>query len=221
MELNKIICADSLQVMKEIPDKSIDLILTDPPYGLGRNNHENNKSRVKLANPTDWGKVSWDEKIPDKNYFDEFFRISKNQIIFGGNYFTEFLPARSCWLVWDKDNSGDFADCELIWTSFKSATRKIKWRWNGMLQEDPTHKEQRYHPTQKPTGLIKWILEKYSTPNDIILDPFLGSGTTALACIKTGRRYIGIEKELKYCEIARKRIAGLPNTTIKDFVIGL
>jgi site-specific DNA-methyltransferase (adenine-specific) len=206
MDLNKIICADSLQVMKEIPDKEIDLVLTDPPYGLGRNNHENNKSRVKLADPTDWGQVLWDENIPDKRYFDEIFRISKNQIIFGGNYFTEYLPSRSCWLVWDKDNSGDFADCELIWTSFKSATRKIKWRWNGMLQEDPIHKEKRYHPTQKPIGLIKWVLEKYSERGDIICDPFCGSGSIPIACLKTERRFIGIEKEPIYYEISLKRL---------------
>jgi DNA modification methylase len=219
--------------MKGFPDKSIDLILTDPPYGLneargknksrskmfGSRSHAAHNTLKKIIPPKDYGYDDWDNSPPKKEYFDEMFRISKNQIIFGGNYFN--LPPSPCWIVWDKDRSGDFADCELAWTSFQSCVRKIKYRWNGMLQENMSKKEERYHPTQKPIGVFKWILEKYSAPNDIILDPFLGAGTSALACVKTGRRYIGIEREFKYCEIARKRIAGLPNTTIKDFVVGL
>lgn len=204
MELNKIYLGDCLEVMKEIPDKSIDLVLTDPPYGLGRNNHENNKSRFKLADPTDFGIVDWDNSPPGNKYFKEMIRISKNQIIFGGNFFN--LPPSSCWIVWDKDRSGDFADCELAWTSFPSAVRKVKFRWNGMLQENMAKKEERYHPTQKPVELFKWILEKYSKPGEIICDPFLGSGTTAIACMKLQRQFIGIEKEPKYYEIALSRI---------------
>jgi site-specific DNA-methyltransferase (adenine-specific) len=133
-------------------------------------------------------------------------RVSKNQIIFGGNYFIEYLKNSPCWIVWDKDNSGNFADCELAWASFKTAVRKFKWRWNGMLQEDMKHKESRYHPTQKPVELMKWILNKYSKPTDLILDPFLGSGTTAIAAKQIHRRYIGIEISQKYCDIARQRL---------------
>jgi site-specific DNA-methyltransferase (adenine-specific) len=151
---------------------------------------------------------------PSKEIFTEIFRISKNQIIFGGNYFIEYLKNGPCWLVWDKDNSGNFADCELAWTSFDTAVRKFTWRWNGMLQQDMKHKEKRYHPTQKPIPLFEQILRMYSKPTDLILDPFLGSGTTAIACEQLGRKWIGIEKEPKYCEIARERIKQADKTSL-------
>ena len=143
----------------------------------------------------------------NKKYFDEIIRISKNQIIFGGNYFIEFLTNSSCWIVWDKDNTGNFADCELAWTNFKTAVRKIKFRWNGLLQENMKDKEERFHPTQKPVALFQWILNNYSTPGMTIFDPFAGSGTTAIACLETGRNYILIEKEKDYIDIINKRIA--------------
>jgi site-specific DNA-methyltransferase (adenine-specific) len=155
----------------------------------------------------DYGYSEWDNKIPDKIYFNEIFRISKNQIIFGGNYFTEYLKNSSCWLVWDKNNGKtDFADCELLYTSFKSAIRKYTYTWQGMLQENMKHKQKRVHPTEKPILLLIKIINDYTKHNDIILDPFAGSGTTAVACIKTGRRYICIEKEKKYVNIIHKRI---------------
>ena len=152
-----------------------------------------------------------DTRIPSKEVFEEMIRVSKNQIIFGGNYFTKHLPPSSCWVVWDKDNAESFfADCELAWTSFNTAVRKVKWKWFGMLQEDMKHKEYRYHPTQKPVPVMRWILENYSEPNQIILDPFLGSGTTAIACKMLGRKYIGIEISPEYCKIARRRVASAP-----------
>jgi len=191
--------------MKDILDKSIDLVLTDPPYGIGECGAKNH-SRIQLAKPTLYSCKDWDFEKPNKKYFDEIQRISKNQIIFGGNYFADMLPPSSCWLVWDKDNSGDFADCELCWTSFKSAVRKFKFRWNGMLQEDMKHKEVRLHPTQKPVKLIEQIINKYSDESMTIFDPFLGSGTTAIACINTRRNFIGIEKDEEYFNIAQKRV---------------
>ncbi|RJS73020.1 site-specific DNA-methyltransferase, partial [ANME-2 cluster archaeon] len=129
-----------------------------------------------------------------KEYFDEMLRISKNQIIFGGNYYTDYLTPSSCWIVWDKRNGrNDFADCELAWTSFKSAVRIFRYKWNGMLQENMKKKEKRVHPTQKPTPVFTWILKKYSNEGDLICDPFLGSGTTLEACRKTNRNCIGFE----------------------------
>jgi DNA modification methylase len=115
------------------------------------------------------------------------------------------MPPSPCWLVCDKDNSGDFADCELAWTNFNSAVRKFLWRWNGMLQEPNAPKETRYHPTQKPQGLFSEILGKYSKEGKLVLDPFLGSGTTCYCAKKLNRYSIGIEIEEKYCEIAAKR----------------
>lgn len=211
-------CRDALEGMREIPSKSIDLIITDPPYGIGEAAGKN-KSRSKafssksfgshnschkIIPSIDYGNLKWDNCIPSEEYFSEMFRISKNQIIFGGNFFN--LPPSSCWIVWDKDNSGDFADAELAWTSFNSAVRIFKWRWNGMLQEDPSHKEKRIHPTQKPVPLFEWILNKYAKDGDLICDPFLGSGSSIVACVKRGYHYIGFEREKKYFNDANIRI---------------
>ena len=192
-----------------IPDNAIDLVLTDPPYGILQIAHRT-IGGSKLAKTKDYGDMSWDEFIPTKEYFEEMMRISKNQIIFGGNYFIEYLYNTSCFIVWDKDNSGNFADCELAWTSFKTSVRKFKWRWNGMLQENMgKHKEQRYHPTQKPLELMRWCLENYAKDSQLIIDPFGGSGTTARACKDMGKDFIIIDKEKKYCEIMEKRLEQL------------
>jgi len=205
--INKIICGDCLEVMKEMPDKCVDLVLTDPPYGINENPYRV-ANRGKLAKTRYYGEWDWDKERIEKKHFDEIFRISKNQIIFGGNYYLDYLHPTSCFIVWDKDNFGnDFADCELAWTSFKSAVRIFKWRWSGMLQEYMSNKEIRQHPTQKPLALFTWILKKYSKESDLILDPFLGSGTTAEACKLLHRNFIGIEINPEYCKIAEERLA--------------
>jgi len=204
--MNEIICADCLEVLKSMPDKSVDLVLTDPPYGIGEAAGRN-KSRSCLGVARDYGDEAWDNAIPTQEYFDEMRRVSLNQIIFGGNYFAEYLGNSPCWVVWDKDNGAtDFADCELAWTSFDTAVRKFRFRWQGMLQEDMAHKEVRQHPTQKPVELMRWCLDKYSNEGDTILDPFAGSGTTCVAAKILGRKYIGIEISPVYAEIARKRV---------------
>lgn len=205
---NKIICSESLGVMKKLEDKSVDLVLTDPPYGI-KESCGKNKSRRQLAAPKDYGNLEWDKNIVTKEYFDEMFRVSKNQVIFGGNYYVEYLKNSPCWIVWDKNNSGDFADCELAWTSFKSAVRKFKYTWNGMLQEDMKNKEKRFHPTQKPLALFEWILDKYAEKGNVILDPFCGSGTTAVARRNLGMKYICIDNVKEYCDIAEKRLSQL------------
>ena len=203
--INQVTWGDCLEGMKLVPDKSIDLILTDPPYGIGEA-AGSNRSRSKLARAKDYGNLEWDNATPNDVIFEEMKRVSKNQIIFGGNYFAAILGNSSCWIVWDKDNTGDFADCELAWTSFKTAVRKFKFRWNGMLQENMKHKEIRYHPTQKPVELMRWILENYSKPTDLICDPFMGSWTTARACKDLGRNFIGFELEEDYCKIGEERL---------------
>ena len=181
----------------------VDLVLTDPPYGINENN-EKNLSRGGLAKPKDYGSYDWDSNKIHPVYIYLLKYISKNQIVFGGNYYGSMLGDTNCYIVWNKENaSNHFADCELAWTSFKTAVRKIDWLWMGMIK---LGNEKRYHPTQKPTGLFVQIIEKYSGRDDIILDPFMGSGTTALACEKTNRRWIGIEKEEKYCEIIQRRL---------------
>lgn len=167
--------------MKQVPDKYFDLVLTDPPYGIGESKKDN-ASRGCLGKSKSYDKKDWDNKIPAKEIFDEIKRVSKNQIIFGGNYFIEYLNNSSCWIVWDKMNGdNDFADCELAWTNFKTAVRKYEFRWHGMLQNDMMNKEERFHPTQKPVELFKHLLRDYAKEGFKIYDPFGGSGTTAIA----------------------------------------
>jgi DNA modification methylase len=195
---------DCSEIMPELGP--VDLVLTDPPYGIGEAAGKN-KSRGKLALPKDYGNDSWDNKRIADNIMLTVLGAGNRLIIFGGNYYSHLLKPSSCWLVWDKENTGDFADCELAWTNLPQAVRKIKYRWNGMLQEPGVPKEKRNHPTQKPLILMKWCIgqaDKHGQ-NNIILDPFMGSGTTLVAAKELGRKAIGIELEEKYCEIAVRR----------------
>lgn len=204
--INKIHLGDCLEFMKQLPDKSIDLILTDPPYGIGESSN-NNKSRGKLTEAKDYGCKDWDDAPPQKETFDEIIRISKNQIIFGANHFIDKIPyPSSSWIVWDKVNYGtDFADCELAWTSHKSAVRMFSFQWHGMMQGDMKNKEERIHPTQKPRQLFMMILEKY-LEKGIVLDCFSGSGTTALACHDLGLDFICVEKDSDYHAASVRRL---------------
>ena len=204
----KLYLGDCLTIMPQL--EPVDLCLTDPNYGIGEAAGKN-KSRGCIAVSKDYGNDDWDNDIPPKEIFDYILSHSKYQIIFGGNYFVENLKNSPCWLVWDKDNGKtDFADCELAWTNFKTAVRKFKYRWQGMLQENGgKHKEKRYHPTQKPAGLFMQILTSYAQTGWAICDPFAGSGTTGLACERLQEmnlKYVLIEREEKYCEIAAKRL---------------
>ena len=210
--LNKITHADCLEVMKQLPDKCIDLILTDPPYGIGISKRGVLGSVNKHTNApvTDYGKDDWDDDVPGQEYFDEMFRISKNQIIFGGNFMIEQIRKNTpCMIVWDKDNTGNYADCELAWTSFSCAVKKYTWRWNGMIQQDMKNKEFRIHPTQKPVPLLEMILRdfyKKQNSTGVVLDCFSGSGSTAIACYKLGIPFIAIEKSKKYVEKSKERL---------------
>jgi len=204
LPINQIVCDDCIEVLKGWPDGCVDLVLTDPPYGIGENAYRNN-SRTKLAATRDYGDYDWDKRVSNE-HIRRLVCVSKNQIVFGGNYYGSVLGDTRCYVVWDKDNSGHFADCELAWASFKSSVRLIRYRWNGMLQEPGVPKEDRQHPTQKPIGVMRWILERYSKTTDLILDPFCGSGSTCVAAKLLGRNYIGIDISEEYCEIARKRL---------------
>lgn len=196
---------DCVDVMREIGDKEIDLVLTDPPYGIGVDGGIGSGVYAKKSN---FEKKGWDNESPENKIFEEIFRIEKNQIIFGANHFISKIPYdSSSWIVWDKDNGdNNFADCELAWTSHKTAVRKFRWKWQGMLQQNMKDKDFKIHPTQKPVALMSWCLNKYSKENDLIFDGFAGSGTTAIACIRTKRRFIGCELDKEYFEKACKRI---------------
>ncbi len=198
MELNKIINADCLDILRQMPNKSVDLVLTDPPYGIGNKFTSEYGLQERKSKR---GSFDWDDKIPEKEIFDEIMRVSKNQIIFGGNYFTEYLKPTKAWLVWDKigqyDLKNPFSDCELAWTSFNCTVKKYTHVNMGFIA-GKAEKGKRIHPTQKPLLLFQEILRDFAKPNDIILDPFSGSGTTAVAAYKLGLNFICIEKDPEY-----------------------
>jgi len=198
---------DCMEYMKTCKDNQFDLAIVDPPYGIGEDG-KSNHSRGKLAKSKKYTPKNWDKEPPAKDYFQELKRVSKNQIIWGANHFIEnILNANSsCWIVWDKDNTGDFADCELAYSSFKTAVRLFKWRWNGMLQQDMKNKEVRIHPTQKPVALYKWLLKNYAKEGDKILDTHLGSGSIAIACDYMGFDLVGCELDKEYYDAACKRL---------------
>jgi site-specific DNA-methyltransferase (adenine-specific) len=186
---------DCMDFMRDIPDNYYDISIIDPPYGIGEDGAKNhsrgkpvtiNGSKSKaVCKSQKFTPKNWDKSPAQKEYFDELFRVSKNQIIWGANHFIENLPYQnsSCWIVWNKENGdSDFADCELAWTSFKTAVRMFTFKWNGMLQGDMKNKETRIHPTQKPVALYKYLLDKYAKPNDKILDTHGGSMSIAIAC---------------------------------------
>jgi DNA modification methylase len=184
----------------------VDAVITDPPYGIGESskNHQS-RNRVKGGKSivsTDYGRSEWDATPPSAELLAGVISAGATAILWGGNYFG--LPPASKWLVWDKVNSGDFADCELAWTNLPGAVRMVRHMWNGMLR-DSERGTPRVHPTQKPIAVMQWCIEQAGMP-ETILDPFMGSGTTGVAAMRLGRSFIGIEREPKYFEIACQRI---------------
>jgi len=177
----------------------VDAVVTDPPYGIGESAAKNNR-RGLLAAPTDYGSDDWDHQPCPDEVIAWIRESSSWQIIFGGNYFN--LPPAPCWLIWDKEINGDFADAEMAWTNLPRAIRLKRWMWNGMLRKGA---EQRFHLTQKPLGIMEWCIG-FVPDATTILDPFMGSGTTGVAALKLGRKFIGIEIEPKYFDIACRRI---------------
>lgn len=198
----------NMELMARYPDKYFDIALVDPPYGINENG-DRNKSREKLAKSKDYKSFAGnDVSSPEQIYFNELKRVSKNQIIWGANHFISKIPFdSSCWIVWDKDNGlTDFADCELAYTSFKTAVRIFKFKWQGMLQGDMKNKEIRIHPTQKPVKLYEWLLMNYAKEGDKILDTHMGSGSIALACHNLGFDLTACELDKDYYEAAMKRL---------------
>ncbi len=189
---------DCLEILPTL--QPVDAVVTDPPYGIGIAK-KGTLGTERMAPVTDYGKSDWDN-IPCSPAAIELMKSKSDfQIIFGGNFFE--LPPSSCWLVWDKQNTGDYADCELAWTNLNKAVRRVYWRWNGMIRRGD---DIRVHPTQKPEGVMKWCIEQLPDDCSLILDPFMGSGTTGVAAVKMGRKFIGIEREPKYFQFACDRI---------------
>ena len=181
--INEIYNMNCIEGMKHYPDNYFDLAIVDPPYGIGFSDYERGAMGVKVKERyTKNGKKQWDAQIPSDEYFLELFRVSKNQIIWGGNYFVQHLNTSMGWIFWDKKNGdSDFSDGELAYTSFNKGLRKFEWLWAGFQKQKP---EDRIHPTQKPVALYEWLLSKYAKPNDKIIDTHGGSGSIAIAVDK-------------------------------------
>ena len=199
---------DCRDILPTFPDKSFDLVLTDPPYGVKRDKgFEGFEGFEGFGTPIARKRYEdddWDSERPDAVVFQTILRVSETALIFGGNYFADLLPQGKHWLVWDKLNTmPTFGDCELVWTNVsRNSVKKVTREYNGLIGKEET----RQHPTQKPVNLLGKLIEDYSEPSFSILDPFGGSGTTAVAAKQLGRKCTLIEIEEKYCEIAISRL---------------
>ena len=203
---------DCLEILPTLP--KADCVIVDPPYGIGESSKKNATrgkpfgSRVDGKNtkgtyvpPIDYGVYEWDTSPLDAPRLALVLVAAPKAVIWGGNYYG--LPAASKWLVWDKINSGDFADCELAWTNLPGAVRMFRHMWNGMLRD--SERGQRVHPTQKPVALMRWCLLQAGNPASVI-DPCMGSAPVGIACVESGATYYGIEREPKYFTLACERI---------------
>ena len=201
--------ADCMIEMAKMPDKAFELAIVDPPYGINADGRQNDAAlaRIKAEGKSKAGRgwklykqTEWDSGIPDKKYWNELFRVSKNQIIWGGNYFTDFLSPSMGWIVWNKGQRGfSLADGELAWTSFDIAMRIFDYSRAEALQDG------RIHPTQKPVALYKWLLSRYAKPGDKILDTHGGSGSICIACHDLGHDLTWMELDEDYYKVAVSR----------------
>jgi len=201
---------DCINAMAGFNDNQFDLAIVDPPYGSDniKGGYTKKGYCLEKAAKNNYHLELWNQKAPNNTYFTELQRVSKHQIIWGANHFISKMPYdSSCWIVWDKDKSGlAFADCELAWTSFNKAVRKIKIIWDGFRQDDMKNKEKKIHPTQKPVKLYEWLLMNYAKEGDKILDTYLGSGSIAIACYNLGYDLEGYEIDKQYYDAAKKRV---------------
>jgi site-specific DNA-methyltransferase (adenine-specific) len=199
-----------MEAMREMPDKAFELAIVDVPYGIGESGERSTRPHKtkKCQNPSGAIKQyeikEWDKQPPPQQYFNELFRVSVNQIVWGANHFISNMPFDSpCWIVWDKMNGdNDFADCELAWTSYRKAVRKFTWLWNGFQKQKP---EERIHPTQKPVALYEWLLRNYAKAGDKILDTHLGSGSSRIAAYNLGFDFTGYEIDPDYFNAQEER----------------
>lgn len=200
--ISEVFNIDCLEYMKTCKDKAFDLAIVDPPYGIDAANMTLGKGGG-VAKSRNYKKKDWDKQPPSKEYWVELFRVSKNQIVWGGNYFS--LPTTKGWIVWKKmDVDNDYTPFELAWTSFKKG-RLFDFLWCGMWQQDMKNKEKRIHPTQKPVQLYKWVLHNYAKPGDKIFDSHLGSGSNRIAAYKMGFDFYGCELDQEHFEAQEKR----------------
>lgn len=204
----EVINGDCLEVMKMFSDNQFDLVLTDPPFGVKRDKGFGGTQAFGGGIGRQIARIdypdSWDDERISKDYFDEILRISQNAIIFGGNFYTDYLPVGGHWIFWDKLNTmPSFGDGELAWTNVdRKAVSKITVQWNGLLGKE----SDRWHPTQKPVKLLQEIVKRYSKERDTVLDCFSGSFSAGVACMIEKRNFVGIELSKEYCEIGEARM---------------
>lgn len=201
---NEIYNIDCIEGMKQYPDKYFDLAIVDPPYGIGMDNQKvrskpNRPNSIARAGINQYNKSSWDFDIPSKKYFSELYRISVNQIIWGANYFCEFIPNGKGWIYWDKQmGDNNFSSGEFAYQSIK--IKSSYFSYPSMRVQNT-----RIHPTQKPIQLYKWLLLNYAKKGDKILDTHLGSGSSRIAAYDMGYEFIGFELDQNYFEASDKR----------------
>lgn len=201
---------DCMELMRSFPDKHFDLCVVDPPYGIGENGQRNvtgDRPTAKWKNPKSQHYVTFDDsEIPTAEYWQELFRVSKNQIVWGGNYFTEYLPPSKGWIVWDKqaDIKEHLSMCELAWSSFDRKCNKFEYLWAGFKKK---HQVERIHPTQKPVDLYGWIFKNYLPNGGKVLDTHGGSMSSVISAIKAGNIEMTCsELDKDYFRDAKERI---------------
>jgi site-specific DNA-methyltransferase (adenine-specific)/modification methylase len=202
---------DCLDFMRTMPDKSVDAVITDPPYGVNIldrggfiGGHTDYNVRWRKAFNHKYESFNGDDKPIDPL---PFLQIGKSHIFWGGNHIANKLPASRGWLVWYKrvnGQSNNMADCELAWSDIEQPERVFQHLWMGFLRD--SEMKEHYHPTQKPVALMRWCIELATNSGDTIFDPFMGSGTTGVACMQLGRKFIGCEIDPIYYAVAEKRI---------------
>jgi site-specific DNA-methyltransferase (adenine-specific) len=202
---------DCMEYMSGLPDKAFQLAIVDPPYGISQPAFRK-ESKNKATKTGNYHNAVFNQSSPNKEYFEELNRVSEHQIIWGGNYYNEFLPSGKKWIFWDKKTEDtQWGDGELAYTSFPGSITKFTFAWNGMIQGNMKNKESRIHPTQKPVALYKWLLKTYAMTKDglflrrRILDTHLGSGSSAIAAHHMGFDFVGCELDKAYYETACKR----------------
>jgi len=207
---------DCMEAMKQMSDNEFDLAIVDPPYGIGFDGgHKPTQGKSGKSNTFNketalYKKGGWDNRRPNSEYFSELQRVSRNQIIWGGNYFADLLPAKKGWIFWDKKitnaNNTNFSDGELAWSSFDCILRRFTYDWIGFGYLNNPQCEKKIHPTQKPVQLYKWLLTNYANEGDKILDTHLGSGSIAIACHDLKFDLTGYEIDKEYYDNAMERI---------------
>nr|DAD72640.1 MAG TPA: adenine specific DNA methyltransferase [Siphoviridae sp. ct7EW56]DAH21295.1 MAG TPA: adenine specific DNA methyltransferase [Bacteriophage sp.] len=227
---------DCMQGMKEFPDKYFDLAIVDPPYGRKEHGGRNRSGYVRQKNGRKifvkdgkYGNRNWDNEPPSEEYFNELIRVSKNQIIWGCNYFD--YPLIGGRIIWDKCNDGsDQSDAEIAYCSMNDRVDIFRYMWRGMFQgksvsEGTTQRgnkklnEKRIHPTQKPVALYEWLLNRYAKPNDIILDTHVGSASSLIACYNTNHKFVGFELDEYYYKVSKQRLdTEMAQMRLSDFI---